>query len=345
MSSKGQKEQKRAQEGQGDQGNQGNQGDQGDLGGQEGQAKGAPEPSWKPPEAGQTSSAPATSSNKAGQPAESAKNDQNDQNLPSQSTISSQASSTQSMIQSVTNSSTASPDQANTISKGYSKGALAGAIVGSCLCTALLTLLIIYLLSALRRKGEKNHEKKSDRNVPGQQKGDIKLTETHRHLESPPLPQELKDLPATPIPLTHNSEREKSHMDSYIPHPAEDQDVRSRVLTVIDQIALHVENYYSQNSFSNTETSLSAGIAAMISSYDSPFLPLPMISLLAHRPARIPAIKHSLVRSIFSAILPVPPTSQTDEVSFLPQPYTVYRNLSKTGSDPGRSYINYSDPV
>ncbi|RHZ63244.1 uncharacterized protein CDV56_108745 [Aspergillus thermomutatus] len=89
----------------------------------------------------------------------------------------------------------------------------------------------------------------------------------------------------------------------YIPHPADDETVRARILTLFDHASLHVDNYYSSGvaAASNLHDS-----ATPLSSYESPYLPATITTLLAKPGRQRAVLTHVLVRELLQQITPGP---------------------------------------
>ncbi|KAK9593303.1 hypothetical protein V6Z90_004404 [Aspergillus fumigatus] len=85
----------------------------------------------------------------------------------------------------------------------------------------------------------------------------------------------------------------------YAPHPADDETVRARILTLFDHARLHVDNYYSSAAASSPHNPTTS-----LASYESPYLPSPIATLLA-KPGRHRAVlTHILVRELLQKITP-----------------------------------------
>ncbi|KEY80509.1 hypothetical protein BA78_5056 [Aspergillus fumigatus] len=85
----------------------------------------------------------------------------------------------------------------------------------------------------------------------------------------------------------------------YAPHPADDETVRARILTLFDHARLHVDNYYSSAAASSPHNPTTS-----LASYESPYLPSPIATLLA-KPGRHRAVlTHILVRELLQQIPP-----------------------------------------
>ncbi|GFF50195.1 hypothetical protein IFM46972_08988 [Aspergillus udagawae] len=184
------------------------------------------------------------------------------------SSISLTSSST---VASPTASSTASTHSTHTSlptpsPNNVSTGALAGAIVGSIIGTAALTILAAFLFFRRRRKGA------------GAGRSEQYIEE--KAPQHPPL------LPLGAAASSH-----------YTPEPADDETVRARILTLFDHASLHVDNYYASGASSTPHVS-----ATSLTSYESPYLPSPIATLLA-KPGRLRAVlTHVLVRELLQQI-------------------------------------------
>ncbi|OJJ08299.1 hypothetical protein ASPVEDRAFT_34466 [Aspergillus versicolor CBS 583.65] len=158
-------------------------------------------------------------------------------------------------------------------SNGISNGALAGAIVGSIIGTALVTLLLAFLF--FRRRNAKPAKQIDDDTFAG-------AATRHRKSKSKSGAFPLADI----IPQ---------------PEPADDDTVRRRILTLVDQAGLHIDNYYVPGS---TPAHLSSEQSARLAVYNSADLPAPIETLLGQREIRRQAIKYALVRTILRGIIP-----------------------------------------
>ncbi|EAW17243.1 uncharacterized protein NFIA_006070 [Aspergillus fischeri NRRL 181] len=174
-----------------------------------------------------------------------------------------------STIASSTASSTATnqPSLPQPSPNNVSRGALAGAIVGCIIGTAALTILGAFLFFRRRKKGARAGRSE----------------------------QFSKDKPPQ-HPSLHLG---ASASSLYTPHPADDETVRARILTLFDHASLHVDNYYSSAAASSLHDP-----ATSLASYESPYLPSPIATLLA-KPGRHRAVlTHILVRELLQQITP-----------------------------------------
>lgn len=226
-------------------------------------------------------------------------------------------------------------------SKRHSDGSLAGAIVGSAIGGALLAFLATYFFFGRRQsKREDDYKDKRTQGAPGKKIDGTETNGFRDNLDGALTFSSAQDKSTTFFADTLNIK--DASLVNYIPIAADDQTVHNRVLTVFEQTALHVENYYSRDSSSNIESFLSTDDGALIVSYDSPFLPAPVTTLLSQSKAQVPVMKHCLMRAILSAILcATQSTSHAEEGLFLPPLYAVSKHLREMKLHPGNVYFYY----
>ncbi|PGH19082.1 hypothetical protein AJ79_00116 [Helicocarpus griseus UAMH5409] len=192
----------------------------------------------------------------------------------------------------------------------FSVEVFVGAIIGSVFVSAYLTCLVAYIVFGRRR-----YKKLAD-GAAEREKG--------RHTDQP------NRAPASQA-------QRNSFLDNYVPQPADDQTVKDRILILFDQVALHVENYYSPGpSFSSTRSpsSPSTQSAKLLSLYDSPCLPASAIPLVCDLKTRSSVIKQCLIRTVLSGIIPgLSSPSLPGRASFLPLGYTSYQQRLGTAAN------------
>ncbi|KAJ5218401.1 uncharacterized protein N7498_000500 [Penicillium cinerascens] len=200
----------------------------------------------------------------------------------------------------------------------YSGGTLAGAIVGSIAGTCLLALLAFLYL---RRRRERNHSPEMTRtsfavtsDTP-KQSGQI-----HSHFLGHTVAS-TQENPSPPISPVIGSSFDLS---SYIPAPADDNAVCTRIQTLFDQASLHIDNYYS---YSNPSLRLTQDALACTIQYDSPFLPSLLATILSNPRAQRPALTHVLVRALLEATQP-----GSRGVSLLPSCYKLSPQQQETST-------------
>ncbi|RDW72343.1 uncharacterized protein DSM5745_07515 [Aspergillus mulundensis] len=178
-----------------------------------------------------------------------------------------------------TQSHQANSGSSNSKSSGYSTGTLAGAIVGSIIGTALLTLFLAFLFFRRRRRTDASQP---DHN-PGVQydKAGTAISESG----------------------TGAGAGAVFSLASVTPQPADDETVRRRILTLIDQADLHVDNYYVPAS-SSTLPHLTQADIAKLEKYNSEYLPDSVVDLLQKRTVQRQVVTHVLVYTLLKAIGP-----------------------------------------
>ncbi|EGD91763.1 hypothetical protein H112_00875 [Trichophyton rubrum D6] len=136
---------------------------------------------------------------------------------------------------------------------GFSTGILTGAIGGSVAGSALLTLIAAYLFFGRRKsRGESNLEGRQTKEPLGDKNYDIETASSRDHLSSNlPFAWTTDKTNAVGSLDIH---AEQSGLRNYIPTPADNKTVESRILTVFDHPALHIKNYYIFSSPSNSES-------------------------------------------------------------------------------------------
>ncbi|KAL4898879.1 hypothetical protein BDW74DRAFT_184303 [Aspergillus multicolor] len=150
---------------------------------------------------------------------------------------------------------------------GVSNEDLAGAIIGSILGTALST-----------------------KSVEGDPGARVEL-ESKANVVIP-----RKKLPVqTPLPTNTTS----FNIAAITPHPADDDTVRTRILTLFDQVSLHVDNYYTS---SPTPAYRTDNDLAWLEKYNSGFLPAPISTMLNQKAIRLQVLTHTLVYTLLHGI-------------------------------------------
>lgn len=98
--------------------------------------------------------------------------------------------------------------------------------------------------------------------------------------------------------------------------------MQNEVKTVLDQIELHVENFYQ-----NTQASGSRLADAELAMFDSPYLPSSLASLLPQTNNSMPIIKHALAHFITACIT----TPSDTDWSLLPKDFVLLPNAIRAG--------------
>lgn len=214
----------------------------------------------------------------------------------SQSTTTAHSSASSSLTPTTNPSATASP------SNRLSNGAVAGIVVGVALGLALLTFLATFVI--MRRQ---QRSKGKRRYPPSKDSGGFELN-TPRQQDSTPIPKK---------PFTTEASGVSGTYENYLPQSADDRTIQQKAKAILDQIELHVENYYR-----NSSSSASRPDNAELAVFDSPYLPASLASLLPRSKNRVNIMKHALAQSITSSISP----SASPARSLLPNEYALLPN-------------------
>lgn len=198
-------------------------------------------------------------------------------------------------------------------SRGVSNGALGGAIVASVIGAALLTFLatFFFLRPRSRSSSDKEIGPRQGRKRRNSSRGTVALGAISAYTATSRRPDRLV-----------------TDLDKFIRPSADDQTARNRVLTLFDQVANHVENHYVLIS----ESRICEPDVSHLSRYDTPNLPAPLVNLLAKSHDPRPIIKHCLMWTMLSAVLPgyLPPLRG----SFLPSVYAACPVSRGSATDP-----------
>lgn len=182
--------------------------------------------------------------------------------------------------------SVTSPTKASTLpttvfpktSHQVADGAVAGAVVGVAIGVALITFLVTFFI--MRRK----------RNATGRGHSVVGSAS-----EGPGYQADEKPKRA---PVTR-SNRDASEYEKYLPPSADDKAIEQRTKNTLDQIELHVENYYHNTSNTSTRPN-----DRELAPFNSPYLPKSLASMLSHSRDGTPLIKHVLAYLVISSISP-----------------------------------------
>lgn len=195
-----------------------------------------------------------------------------------------------------THSSTPSTDR-------LANGTVAGIVVGAALGLALLTFLATFLI--MRRQ---KHSKGKQRYGSSKERGGLEL--------------EAKPLPKKPL-VTETSDATGTY-ENYLPQSADDKSIQQKAKATLDQIELHVENFYR-----NSSSSALRPDNAELVVFDSPYLPTSLASLLPRSKNKVNIMKHALAQYVTSSISPSanPPRSLLPpEFGLLPNTVTSARS-------------------
>ena len=174
--------------------------------------------------------------------------------------------------------------QSGLIARGYqstaghslSNNTVAGIVVGAAVGIALITFLLTFLFMRRKRRSRsrRRHHRLSDRF--------LKLRKS-------------RNRPIVPEPSGASS-----FFENCLPQPAEDITVKQRARTTLEQIGFHVETFYKSLSDVGTPN-----LDDQLATFDSPYLPTPLVTLLSQSRDKIPLIMHSLAYLVTHSISPV----------------------------------------
>lgn len=163
-----------------------------------------------------------------------------------------------------------------TADHSLSNNTVAGIVVGTAVGLALITFLVtFYFMRRNRRsKNRRRHQRPS---------------------KGPPVPRKHRDGPSG-IEIS----RASPLLENYLPQSIDDHTVEHRARTTLEQIGFHVETFYQ---------SLSAIDARNyddeLATFESPYLPTPLVTLLRQSKNTIPLIVHSLAYFVTLSISPI----------------------------------------
>ncbi|KAL4870410.1 hypothetical protein BDV12DRAFT_195350 [Aspergillus spectabilis] len=160
----------------------------------------------------------------------------------------------------------------------FSNGALAGAIVGSIVGTALLTFFLAVLF--YRRSQTPTASGEVENGAGSNTKSGTIISTSALSGENP---------------------HKTISLAAITPHPADDEAVRSRILTLVDHASLHVDNYYVSTS---PPGQLSQDAVARLAKYNADFIPGSHITALGRHGKQRRAITHILLHTLLQAIRP-----------------------------------------
>ena len=220
----------------------------------------------------------------------------------STSTTGSQSSTSSSLT------STTRPNASALPNHRLSNGTVAGIVVGAALGLALITFVVTF---AIMRHQRQIKSKKHSR-----------FSEDERG--------------AAPSPSRHQDPTGTSRTyDNYIPQSADDRTIQQKVRSTLDQIELHVENFYR-----NSSSSALGPDSGKLAVFDSPHLSASLASLLPHSRNKLSIIKHALVQSVTSSLSPTADSARSlipTEYTLLPSTITSIK--SSVTLKPGKNHL------
>lgn len=203
----------------------------------------------------------------------------------------------------------------------YGTGALAGSIVGSFLGGFIIAFLVAFLLLR-RRKNGNSHPEKRGSSTPETYVFPGGSDKSHKRVPDFLVSARYEGISyASPNPVTSKF----FDLSPYVPEPADDTTVCTRIQTFFDQASLHIDNYYARPDPASRQQEEDI---AHISDYDSAFLGTPLVNLLSRPRTQRTVLTHTLVHTLLQGIRP-----ENHPRSLLPARYSL--NLdSRTGLSP-----------
>ena len=163
-----------------------------------------------------------------------------------------------------------------------SNDTVAGIVVGAAIGLALITFLLTFLF--MRRK----QRARSRRRHHGPSEGVL-------------VPRKSRNRP-----IVKKLSGASSPFENYLPQSAEDNTVKQRARTTLEQIGFHVETFYQ----SLPDVSIQ-NIDDQLAIFESPYLPTLLLTLLRQSKDKTPLIMHSLAYFVTLSISPINGTEQS----------------------------------
>jgi hypothetical protein len=193
----------------------------------------------------------------------------------------------------------------------YGTGALAGSIVGSFLGGFIIAFLVAFLLLR-RRKDRNSHPEKRGSSTPETYVSPGGSDKSHKRDPDFLVSARYEGISyASPNAVTSKS----FDLSPYVPEPADDTTVCTRIQTFFDQASLHVDNYYARPDPASRQQEEDI---AHIGDYDSAFLGTPLVNLLSRPRTQRTVLTHTLVHTLLQGIRP-----ENHPRSLLPASYSL----------------------
>lgn len=197
-------------------------------------------------------------------------------------------------------------------------GTVAGIVIGVALGLVLLTFLAIYLVMRHKRSsgGKSRYQDSKGSGTSGPGSAD------QRSRSSEPKGPLVTELPDS-----------SGALETHLPQSADDQTVQNSAKTTLDQIELHVENFYQGVARSSSQSA-----EADVATFNSPYLSNSLGTLLQQSSNAVPLIKHALAHFITDSIsLIANPESTLLPEEFVLLPSTVKGANASGSAKPGES--------
>lgn len=162
-----------------------------------------------------------------------------------------------------------------------SNSAVAGIVIGVGIGLALISSLLTYVILRHRKNSSKPES------------GDLRALRPGDEMQQSSQSSRLDPK----APLVTQVFNNTSSFEGYLPQSADDRTLQNKVKTTLDQLELHVENFYQ-----NGPGSGSRNMDGAIAMFDSPSLPNQLATLLTQTANATPLIKHALAYYMVSSI-------------------------------------------
>ena len=241
-----------------------------------------------------TSSTPSTPLSSTLSIATSSSSSRSPQN--SSKTVSTSAS--QSSTSSAAHASSTTPSTPHRLSNG----AVAGIVIAVAAGIALVTFLATFLIMRRQQPSQGKRRHQSSKNSEG-----FELR----------TPGKKDQTSIAKRPFVTEVSEGAGAFENCLPQSADDSIVQQRTKATLDQLELHVENFYQK--YSSSTPRIDNGELAR---FDSPYLPASLAALLPRSKNRVNVIKHVLALFVTSSISP----SANPARSLLPSEYALLPN-------------------
>ena len=230
------------------------------------------------------------------------------------------ASVSKSSVSPAITSQTALPTLSNhRLTNGIVAGIVIAVAIGFAVVASLTTLFI-----TRRRKDSE---------------GRVRHTQSEKSSASEPQSGKQQEQDSGPkVPFKTPISSAPAVFEKHIPQSADDATVKHNVNTIMDQIELHVENFYQ-----NSPASSSTNYKTELGLFDSPYLVASLASLLPKSKNKTNLVKHALAQHVISSISPTSDYAK----SLLPPEFVLLPNTirsAKTGRKPGEFSTSLGAP-
>ena len=255
-----------------------------------------------------TNTAPAIGSSTQARPAfGSNRKPQSPQNLSTSATSDGPQDTSTSVAQSSPTSLASSP------SSRLPNGAVAGIAIGAALGLALITFFLTYCILNRRQRSRADPI-------------------NEKPLESDPRAGQQQHPRKFELPILGGLS-EISSLESHLPQPADDKAITTRTATLLDQLDLHVENFYK-----NVLGNASSMNASMVDEFDTGQLSSTLSSAFAESREHLSLVKHALIHATCESIS----TTSHSGWSLLPDEFTLLaRSVLSSSSEIQRKAGKY----